>query len=447
MIKFFNKYKILSNCQFGFRAGLSTEDALMKFCNNLYGSLNSKKISAALFIDITKAFDTVDHKILLNKLYKCGFRGTMYKWFSSYLSNRVQKVKIGKYFSSFTKINIGVPQGSVLGPILFLVFLNSIFSHNFMGKTIAFADDMAYTYSCDSSVNATLEINHDLETLRHWFKTHKLVLSDKTKIMFFNAGGKESQLADFTFHGALCEKYFFCREICGSSNPLCSYIESGRCSLQCFTIDCVKNFKYLGLLIDSKLNWYDHTAAMKKYLLAAARQLYHLRKFCTTKLTTCIYYGLFHSKLEYGLACWGGTHNNKINPLLILQKQVIRIIYKKRRSESSLPLFRKSNILPLKHLYYFKVLKLFYIKSGYLINTRCHRNYGLRINSLNLALVPAHSLQHFLRSYESIAPRIFNRLPHNIRCLRNEHAFLKEVKSWLFYFLYDSINVLIEVLL
>ena len=122
----------------------------------------------------------VDHKILLNKLYKCGFRGFCLKWFSSYLSGRSQTVKIAASLGENRALKVGVPQGSVLGPVLFLVYVNSIFSISLKGSPTAFADDLACYYSETSLIDLFSSINHDVELLRYWFGSHKLIVSKKT---------------------------------------------------------------------------------------------------------------------------------------------------------------------------------------------------------------------------------------------------------------------------
>ena len=119
------------------------------------------------FLDLTKTFDMVEHRILLNILYKCGFRRFIHKCFCSYLNDRVQRVRIDDKCGSESFYNIGVPQGSVLGHILFLVFINAVFRHK--GCPTGFADDIAYRYSANSLLDLIADINHDLELLRLWF--------------------------------------------------------------------------------------------------------------------------------------------------------------------------------------------------------------------------------------------------------------------------------------
>jgi hypothetical protein len=436
ILNFLNSKKFFSNCQYGFRAGRSTENAFLKVISEIYDGLNSGLETAALFIDIKKAFDSVDHMILLGKLQKIGFRGNIYKLFESYLCNRKQYVDLDGYLSEHKSILLGVPQGSVLGPILFLIYFNSLLQQKFKGKLTAFADDVAITYGERTYFDLFGSINHDLDLIRRWFLAHKMVLSDKTKMMYFSIYDIPKAVCDISYHDPNCNKFSF------SS----SYNNSVSCHCDCFKIEAVDFFLYVGNYIDFQLNWCKQINYLEKYSLSVIRQFYFLKKSCSIFLLRNIYHALFHSKIQYGIVGYGGARYTYLSCLLLKQKCIIRIILGKRRREPSFELFRSLNILPIKHLFYYKVLKIFFCKSGYW-RYRNNFNYNLRSNNLRLMDVPRHNVNHFLKSFTSTAPRLYNKLPRHII---NENALSKkllEIKRWLFSFDHLEIENLLEIVI
>lgn len=206
VVKFLNKTNFFSSVQFGFQKEKSTEDALLRFCSQIFSNLDRKLFTSGLFVDISKAFDMVNHEILLRKLNKAGFRGFMLNWFKSYLENRPQRVKIDDTRSRINYVNLGVPQGSVLGPNqIFLIYINSLIKLDLI--LTAFADDVGCAYGSDSLLNLISDINWDLNLLRIWFAEHNLVISPKTKIMFFNLSAQNCFEADVFFHAPECQKF------------------------------------------------------------------------------------------------------------------------------------------------------------------------------------------------------------------------------------------------
>ena len=137
---------ILCKTQFGFQRGLSTQDAILNVIEQLYENLNNHLYSIGIFIDFSKAFDTITHEILLNKLRAFGIRGVPLKLFASYLNNRFQTVKIGNSFSATKPIKLGVPQGSVIGPILYLLYVNEIPRISYYFLSCLFADDTSLIF-------------------------------------------------------------------------------------------------------------------------------------------------------------------------------------------------------------------------------------------------------------------------------------------------------------
>ena len=274
IVSFIQKNNILSDKQFGFREKMSTEDALLNFLEPVYRNINEKRKVAAIFIDITKAFDTVNHSILLKKLCNVGFRGHTLNMLQSYLLNRTQMVKIGNVLSNEMQLNVGVPQGSVLGPILFLVYIESIFHIKLRGQITAFADDMALVYSAANNNFLMDHINEDLATLRKWFASHEMILSIKTQIMFFNLVNSFVPLNSFIYHSLSCDKT--------SCNDLC------------LKLNTVNEFKYLGITLDSKLSWKNHICNLKNSLIHSTRKLYLLRHVASSPLLKLVYHALIH---------------------------------------------------------------------------------------------------------------------------------------------------------
>lgn len=434
MMRFLIKTNFLSPKQFGFRKKLSTEDALLEFCSFLLKGLDSKKNCACLFVDIKKAFDMVDHNILLRKLYKIGFRGNIHLWFSSYLKQRSQRVKIDDVLSEPIEIALGVPQGSVLGPILFLVYINSIFSQNMYGNITAFADDLGIVYSSKTSFDLICEINHDIDVLRKWFTKHKLIISDKTKLMFVNFTAKDPPDFNFYYHDPCCNKF---------KNSIQIFNNNTDCNQNCFKIECVDNFKYLGVIIDNRLNWDLHTASLKIYFRCVLRKFYQLSRVCSPEVLKVFYFGIFHSKLNYGISCWGGAYENKIKPLLILQKSVIRRLSLFHQQQSSYHLFQSFNILPVRHLFYFKVLKtVFRNKSSYQPRDSYYSLRSIFVNS-NLE-VPVFRTTIYRNSFPILSCRLFNILPNHIKNENSEIRFLRNMKSWLLNFNFAVIENLLN---
>ena len=169
--KFLEDQKCIYDLQFGFRSKHSTNHALIEITENIRKALDNKKIAYGIFIDLQKAFDTVNHSILINKLNYYGIRGTGNNWFKSYLSNRSQYVSIQGYDSDIKEIKHGVPQGSVLGPLLFLIYINDLHKSIRYSSVYHFADDTNLLNINTSPKKIQIQINYDLKFLYKWLLT------------------------------------------------------------------------------------------------------------------------------------------------------------------------------------------------------------------------------------------------------------------------------------
>lgn len=186
MFDFINQYNIFTPCQFGFRPKRSTFMAINELYCNVADNLDAKFHSVGIFLDLSKAFDTINHSILLHKLNTYGIRGLANDWIRSYLSGRNQRVLFNGSLSKQNNISCGVPQGSILGPLLFLLYINDLPLCSKIAKFILFADDTNILFSHHDPKELELIINSELKYISNWFKENKLSLNvKKTNYMIF----------------------------------------------------------------------------------------------------------------------------------------------------------------------------------------------------------------------------------------------------------------------
>jgi len=341
--KYLDCSKFFSEKQFGFRPGRNIDQAVMQHVTEIVGEIEGSKTVAAIYLDIRKAFDTVNHQILLSKLQNCGVRGTLLSWFTSYLTDRKQCVKIDKTCSRMVTIHNGVPQGSTLGPLLFIIYVNDLLKMTLQGSIYSFADDTALIYSSFSLVGLEKKIEEDMVQLKNWFDSHKIVPNiGKTKLILFNykENKKLKKIKTIKWDG--------------------------------IPIEQVSQTKYLGLIIDSKLTWSNHLIEMKKRTQKLNGMLYYLSKFFKRKHLKRIYQTLVQPIYRFGIIHWGNAADYRLRGVVTSQKYAIRIITGSKRNEETGKKFGELEILKLKELYQYEIARY-----G-LIN---HKNFGIVLNA------------------------------------------------------------------
>ena len=328
LYKFLHKHNVLYKYQFGFRKGYSTTMALIEILNNIKIAIDNNKFVCGIFLDLTKAFDTVDHQILLNKLHHYGVRGQTNNLFKSYLSNRKQFVKIGNSESSHQPINCGVPQGSVLGPLLFLIYVNDIANYSPLGNIRLFADDTNVFVEHENLEQLYENAELILKYLYQWFKDNKLTVNTK-----------KSSFTIFTTSHIRNNTIFPDSIIVNNERILIS-----------------NSTKYLGVTIDQDLSWKEHIQDLCNTLKGMFSVFYNIRSYLTIEHIKTIYYALIYSRIKYGLAVYGSANKIIINKVQVLQNQLLKVLTEKPYRYSTDKLHNELKLLKVEDLYKQEIL-------------------------------------------------------------------------------------------
>ena len=317
LYNFLGEHNILFDNKFGFRKNNSTSLALIQITEKIKESIDNRKYGCGIFIDIRKAFDTVNHSILLRKLEHYGIRDIALQWFKSYLDNRKQYVYINDEASQLKDVTCGVPQGSVLGPLLFLIYINDLPNISKVLQFFLFADDTNIYYEAESPDKLEQVINKELKKLDTWLVVNRLSLNiDKTNFIVFHPYNKPMKhLVTLKFHKkAILEK---------------------------------SSIKYLGVMIDSNLTWHSHIENISKKMSRAIGLLYKIRPFVNIKIMKTLYYALVYPHILYAIEVWGSAGITILNRLLVLQKRIVRLLSysNTRNSDYSFPplVYKKTN--------------------------------------------------------------------------------------------------------
>ena len=348
---YFEKNILLFDNQYGLRPKHSTEHAALELIDRITNKMDTNEIPLNICLDLSKAFDTFDHSILLNKLKYYGLKGPTLNLFQSYLSNRKQYTEIEDTTSTILPIQVGVPQGSILGPILFITYVNDLPQCSNKFDFIMYADDTTLSSTIDSfsdihsNASADSLINAEIGKVIEWLKINKLSLNkNKTKYMTFHMPKIQIQHLTLKIDGINIEK--------------------------------VEEFNFLGLTIDTNLKWKKHTDKILNKCSKITGVLNRLKLLFPQEIKCLLYNSLIVPHINYYITAWG-FHRNRIT---IIQKKAIRLITASSYISHTEPLFKQLNLLKVEDILTLQELK-FYFKYNQGILPKYLQNWNFIPNS------------------------------------------------------------------
>ena len=402
LIEFIEKFEILYCYQFGFRKNNSTNFALIHLTNKIATAIDQNKITAGVFVDLSKAFDTLNHQILFSKLERYGIRGVVLQWIKSYFENREQFVQ-HDVSSSKQIIQCGVPQGSILGPLFFILYINDLPNALRLAEPLLFADDTSIYYSHSDPLVLATVLNQELSSISLWMKANKLsVNTNKTNYVIFKP--KQKKLKTIMIPLMFNENKLTQKRV----------------------------VKFLGVFIDENLSWKFHIDHVCKKVSKSTGIIYRSRFLLSMKTKLSLYYTLIYPYLTYCNVIWSSTYVTNVKRLFLNQKRLVRALTNADFTAHTAPLFYRLNLLDIYKINFLYIVKFIYCYHYNLLPSSFHNifitsRHMHSYNTRNANAYRPHTCRTNIKKFTILfqGPQKWNSLPENIKnsetlsCFRN----------------------------
>jgi len=407
---FLSKNHLLNDNQYGFRNNHSTELAIIELTQRIMNNMNDKHLTVGVFLDLSKAFDVIDHNLLIKKLNSYGVRGIANNWFKSYLDSRKQYVSINNFNSNFADVVNGVPQGSILGPMLFLIFINDICKVSSQAKCILYADDTNIFYTSKNIINDIDLINTDLNKFSDWFNSNRLTVN--------------------------CSKSSF---VIFGPKILTNTLSNVIINLNNDSIPRVSHIKLLGLTICENLSWQYHINNVSTKINKLTGIFRKLKNKLNPSILHNLYYSFIYPNITYGITLWGNSPNIHLIPIVRSQKKYIRLIGNIGPFDTTVDLFNNLNILNVKNIYFF-FISVFIFKFLFKLLPPFFNDFFIFSKSIKKTTT-RHTpifytyktrLKIYTSSIKYTGPKIWDQLiPEHLKNISTLNSFKRELKLFL----------------
>ena len=409
LMGYLNKYNLIHPCQSGFRHKHSCNTALVKLIEKWMTSIDNGDIVGTLFIDFRKAFDMVDHTLLIKKLEYYKFSDVSLSWFKSYLSTRLQAIMSEQGLSEFAQILSGVPQGSILGPTLFLLFINDLpLSLNHCTADF-YADDSTLHISDKNKTQIETKLQSDSDQVTNWSKNNKMPINyNKTTIMTL-----------------------------GSRHNICKS-EKININIDNHQIDTVSSHKLLGVYIDETLSWNPHIDYLCSVITSRITLLKQLSFYVPENIQKLFYQSYILPFIDYGSNSWGSTSITNIERINKLQKRAARIILKADFTTPSADMFQRLGWMSVKHRIDYNKSVMTYkalhnLTPSYISDLLTPKaqinNRTLRSSEDGSLAQPKARTAFYTGSFTFSAPKLWNSLPKAVKLAPSLNAFKRAAKE------------------